>query len=67
LLGQSFRLEGSGADIWWALVQHGTRQDTAKALAQKYQIEESVLQLDVSSFAERLLKEELLEETSIES
>jgi len=64
--GQSFRLEGSGADIWWALVEHGTRRDTVKALAQRYRIEESVLQSDVSSFAERLLEEELLEETSME-
>jgi hypothetical protein len=65
--GQSFRLQGSGADIWWALVKHGTRQDAAKALAQQYQIEESPLLLDVASFAERLLREELLEEVSVAS
>jgi hypothetical protein len=64
--GESFQLDGTGADIWWALVTHGTLQDTARALSRKYQVEESILQVDVAAFAERLLKEELLEEIPAE-
>ncbi len=59
--GETFLLAGSGQEIWWALVKHGSTGRAVAALANRYRVEEAILRADLETFVESLLARGLLE------
>lgn len=54
-------LSGSGADMWDALVMHGTISASARVLAQIYDVSPDALESDLRTFANSLEKSGLLD------
>jgi hypothetical protein len=59
--GRSLRLDGSGPDVWKALVEQGGTEPPAAALARKYDVPQDRLREELARFALELLAQGLLE------
>lgn len=59
--GRSFRLDGSGADFWKALVKQGGTEPAAASLTWEYDAPQDRLREDLDRFASELLAQGLLE------
>lgn len=58
--GTVFRLAGTGEDMWWALVAHGTEERAAAALGDRYRVAAATLRDDLATFVVSLLAHGLL-------
>lgn len=58
--GESFVLEGVGADMWRAIVSYGNLDEVAEALSREYEVSATTLRRDLDGFAEDLLSRDLL-------
>jgi len=58
--GESFVLEGVGADMWRALVEHGSLEGASEVLSKEYEVDGSTLREDLRDFTEDLLQRGLL-------
>ena len=61
--GERFRLNGSGQDMWWALVKQDSTESAVKALLRKYHVAESILRSDLAAFTATALERGLLAES----
>ncbi len=59
--GESFVLEGVGADMWRAVVEYGNLEVAADALLKIYEVDGATLRADLRKFVEDLLSQGLLE------
>jgi hypothetical protein len=59
--GESFVLEGVGADMWRVVVEYGNLEAAADALLKIYDVDGATLRADLRAFVEDLLSESLLE------
>ena len=59
----SFSLSGVAADMWRAVVKHGSFKTTVTALSNEYEVGEGTLQADLRDFVEGLLARDLLEQS----
>lgn len=57
---ESFVLEGVGADMWRAVVEHGNLDGAADALLREYEVDGSTLRADLRGFVEDLLAQGVL-------
>jgi Coenzyme PQQ synthesis protein D (PqqD) len=57
----SFSLTGVAADMWKAVVEHGSLEAAVAALSNEYEVDEGVLRADLKGFVEDLLARDLLE------
>jgi hypothetical protein len=60
--GESFVLEGVGADMWRAIVECGDLEEAADALLRTYDIDGATLRADLRTFVRDLLSQGLLED-----
>jgi hypothetical protein len=60
-LGESFVLEGVGADMWRAVVKYGNLEVAADVLLRIYEVDDAALRADLREFVENLLSKSLLE------
>lgn len=58
----SFRLAGTSAGMWHALVEHGKVNGALAALRDAYDVDEATLENDLRAFVENLRDRDLLEE-----
>jgi hypothetical protein len=58
--GESFVLDGAGADMWRAILRHGNLDEAAEALGREYEVEAPILRHDLHDFVEDLLCRDLL-------
>lgn len=58
---ESFALSGVGADMWKAIVEHGSIDAAATALCGEYQVDEDTLRGDLAEFVDELLSCGVLE------
>lgn len=58
--GESFMLDGAGADMWRAIVEHGEVERAAAALLGTYEVDASILIADLREFVDDLLSQDLL-------
>jgi len=59
---KTFNLEGIAADIWKAIIEFGNEELVIRALLKRYEISETSLRADVTSFIENLVKDGILEQ-----
>ena len=59
--GESFVLEGVGADMWRAVVEYGKLEEAADALLKIYEVDGATLRADLRKFVDDLLSQSLLE------
>lgn len=57
---ESFVLEGAGADMWRAVLEHGNLEAAAEALLREYEVDGPALKADLRGFAGDLLSRGLL-------
>ena len=60
---QCFDLQGTGADMWTAVVDRGTVQGAVEQLHRRYNVEKEQLHKDISHLVDQLLQNGLLEDT----
>ena len=63
--GESFVLEGVGADMWRVVVEHGNLQEAVGELMRIYEVDEVTLRTDLQVFVGNLLSQNLLERNSV--
>ncbi len=56
-----FGLDEVGTAIWQAMQEYGTLQEVFNAMLEQYDVEEEVLERDLSDFVEKLLESGLVE------
>ena len=61
----SFSLTGVAADMWKAVVEHGTLEAAVATLSNEYEVDEGVLRADLRGFVEDLLARDLLERSDV--
>lgn len=59
--GESFGLAGFAADLWSAVVRHGSPEAAVEALAADYEVERDTLRADAADFVADLVAQGLLE------
>jgi hypothetical protein len=59
----SFRLTEVAADMWRAVVKHGSLEGAVVALSSEYEVDERTLRADLRDFVEDLLAQDLLEQS----
>ena len=52
--GNSYRLEGTAAEIWQSILRHGNVEDVAGELLQLYDVDEKQMRADVADFVAKL-------------
>ncbi len=60
--GESFVLDGAGADMWRYIVEFGDRERAGERLLEDYDVDEATLRQDLGGFVEDLLRRGVLEE-----
>jgi hypothetical protein len=58
---ESYALEGVAAEIWNAVVEYGDHERVIRMLSEKYNVDESTLRSDVTSFIDNLISLGVLE------
>jgi len=61
----SFSLTGVAADMWKAVVEHGSLEAAVAKLSNEYEVDEGVLRADLRGFVEDLLARDLLERSDV--
>ena len=56
-----FGLDEVGTAIWQAMQKYGTLQEVLNAMLEQYDVEEEVLEKDLSDFVEKLVESGLVE------
>jgi hypothetical protein len=59
----SFSLTGVAADMWRAVIKHGSLEAAVAGLSGEYEVGESTLRADLRDFVEDLLARDLLQRT----
>lgn len=55
-----FRLEGSAAEMWRGVLEHGTLEGVESALLERYDVDPAMLREDLAAFVAELVEHELL-------